>query len=146
MSGPTPTTRSTDASFLFVGNQPETGFERRLDNATTGVPCRPPFTLTGLAAGAHVLEVKMRDRFGSLDATPAVWNWTVDLSPVVTPSPTEPDADQDNLPDARDNCPAAANPSQSDQDGDGVGDACETAPSWGNDGHGRARRRRGDQR
>ena len=34
LSGPTPMTRSTDASFLFVGNQPETGFECRLDNAT----------------------------------------------------------------------------------------------------------------
>jgi hypothetical protein len=127
LSGPATVTRSTDASFVFVGNQPETGFECRLDNAPTGVACRPPFALSGLAAGPHVLEVKMRDRFGSLDATPAVWNWTVDLSPA--PVPTEPDRDQDGVPDARDNCPDAGNPSQADQDGDGVGDACETAPS-----------------
>ena len=91
--------------------------------------CRPPFTLTGLSAGAHVLEVKMRDRFGTLDATPATWSWTVDLSPPPVVVPGAPDGDADGVPDARDNCAAAANPSQADADADGVGDACETAPS-----------------
>jgi alpha-tubulin suppressor-like RCC1 family protein len=39
-----------------------------------------------------------------------------------------PDADGDGVPDASDNCPAAANPSQADADADGTGDACEPEP------------------
>jgi hypothetical protein len=128
ISGPAATSRTTDASFVFLGNQPDAGFDCSLDGASA-VPCRPPYTLSGLAPGAHTLAVAARDRFGSADPSPAVWSWTVDLSPVSTPAPPEPDGDADGVPDARDNCPAAANPSQADQDGDGVGDACETAPS-----------------
>jgi len=35
------------------------------------------------------------------------------------------DPDEDGIPSATDNCPAAANPSQSDGNGNGVGDACD---------------------
>ena len=43
----------------------------------------------------------------------------------VTPPPP-PDADNDGVPDASDNCPAVANADQADADHDGVGDACDT--------------------
>jgi len=35
------------------------------------------------------------------------------------------DTDGDGVPDASDNCPAAANPDQTDADADGLGDACD---------------------
>jgi hypothetical protein len=130
VSGPAAVSRTGDASFLFVGNQADTRFDCSLDGAVA-VPCRPPYGLSGLGAGPHTLTVGMRDRFGTPDSTPAVWAWTVDLSPVTVPAPPPPpvaDADGDGVPDARDNCVAAANASQADGDGDGVGDACETAP------------------
>jgi len=127
LSGPAAVSRSTDASFVFVGNQADTRFDCSLDGATA-VPCRAPYGVSGLAAGAHTLTVGMRDRFGTPDPTPAVWAWTVDLSPLAAPGPPAADGDGDGVPDARDNCPAAANASQADGDADGVGDACETAP------------------
>lgn len=36
-----------------------------------------------------------------------------------------PDADNDGVPDASDNCPNVANPDQADSDNDGIGDACD---------------------
>ncbi len=42
-----------------------------------------------------------------------------------TPPPA-PDADNDGVPDATDNCPTTPNPDQADADGDGAGDACDT--------------------
>ena len=38
------------------------------------------------------------------------------------------DRDGDGVPDATDNCPAAANPDQADADSDGTGDACDPTP------------------
>jgi len=35
------------------------------------------------------------------------------------------DADNDGIPDYRDNCPAVYNPDQADSDSDGAGDACD---------------------
>ncbi len=131
IAGPAPVTRSGDASFIFLGNQPDSRFDCSLDGATS-VPCRPPFAYSGLAAGAHTFTVGMRDRFGTPDDTPAVHAWTVDLSPPPPPPTTvaaPADGDGDGVADAKDNCPSAGNPSQADADADGVGDACETAPS-----------------
>lgn len=39
-----------------------------------------------------------------------------------------PDADNDTIPDARDNCIQVANPDQLNADGDSAGDACDTFP------------------
>jgi hypothetical protein len=39
------------------------------------------------------------------------------------------DADDDGIPDDKDNCPHAENPSQEDVDGDGLGDVCDNCPS-----------------
>lgn len=39
-----------------------------------------------------------------------------------------PDADDDGIADACDNCPQMANHDQSDRDGDGLGDVCDSAP------------------
>jgi thrombospondin type 3 repeat protein len=131
VSGPAAVSRATDASFLFGGNQPDTRFDCSLDGAPA-VPCRPPYAVSGLAAGGHAMTIAMRDRFGTADPTPAVWSWTVDLSPLPAPTPAPTptpapaaDGDGDGVPDARDNCASAANASQADGDGDGVGDACE---------------------
>lgn len=45
-----------------------------------------------------------------------------------------PDADQDGIPDLRDNCPDTKNPDQADSDADATGDACDAvgvfAPSF----------------
>ena len=42
-----------------------------------------------------------------------------------------PDADNDGIPDAEDNCPANCNSQQLDADGDGIGDVCDTTPGCG---------------
>ena len=45
-----------------------------------------------------------------------------------SPPVLEPDADDDFVPDFRDNCPVAPNTDQFDADGDGAGNACEGPP------------------
>jgi hypothetical protein len=71
-------------------------------------PCTSPFTPPALAPGPHTLSATAIDVYDRSDATP--------------------DADGDGVPDASDNCPAAANANQADADADGVGDACEQLP------------------
>lgn len=48
------------------------------------------------------------------------------LVTVETPVVSDPDLDNDGVPDGEDNCPNHANPTQTDADNDGLGDACDT--------------------
>jgi hypothetical protein len=51
------------------------------------------------------------------------------FSPTGSIPDTEPDQDNDGVPDAQDNCPTVPNPEQADRDHDGIGDACDPDPS-----------------
>jgi hypothetical protein len=57
----------------------------------------------------------------------------VTLSGLAVPEPP-PDADDDGVPDAEDNCPTVPNPEQTDTDHDGIGDACDNCPAVANPG------------
>jgi hypothetical protein len=150
-AAPPASAASGDATFAFAANeQPDTGFECSLDGAAPA-PCQSPATYTGLADGAHTFTVAARDRWGAVDATPAVRTWTVvrDSNGDGIPDAQDRngdgvrdaldangdgvldaiDPDGDSVPDARDNCPDSANPSQGDRDRDRIGNACETLPS-----------------
>jgi hypothetical protein len=118
LSGPSASTSATSATFTFGSNIAATGYSCRLDDAASA-PCTNPLSLTGLAPGAHRLNVRATDAYGASDRTPAQFTWTV--APL-------PDRDADGVPDATDNCPDKANSDQADADKDGVGNACEVLP------------------
>jgi hypothetical protein len=72
-------TNQTSATFAFSSNEPGVDtFECSLDGGPLGA-C-PPMPLTGLAEGAHTFSVVASDAVPSADPTPAVANWTVDLT------------------------------------------------------------------
>jgi hypothetical protein len=119
LSGPPPVSTSPEATFVFVGNQPDSRFDCSLDGVTTA--CRAPISYT-VAPGTHTFSVAMRDRYDARDESPATYTWTYNPAPPASPPP---DDDGDGVPEAQDNCPGVTNPTQADADSDGVGDACE---------------------
>ena len=80
LSGPTGATGSTSATFnfTFVGDGPAT-YECSLDGAAFAA-CTNPKEYSGLAEGAHQFRVRAKDGAGNIDATPAVRDWSVDLT------------------------------------------------------------------
>jgi hypothetical protein len=92
--GPDNPTNSTSATFEFTSNATGATFECSIDNAAfTAVGCTSPRTYTGLSEGPHNFKVRAV-RSGQTDATPAEYNWTIDLTPPGTsltpPLPTDP--------------------------------------------------------
>ena len=75
-SGPTDPTAETDAVFTFSADEASATFECRLDGGAWAA-CASPETVTGLAPGAHVFEVRAVDPAGTADASPAAHAWTV---------------------------------------------------------------------
>jgi len=76
---------------------------------------------TGVAADT----VALTNPLGGLDASnePKDYFFSFVNGHLATSAPV--DSDGDGVPDARDNCPNAANSGQGDLDGDGIGDACD---------------------
>jgi large repetitive protein len=78
-SGPDELTSHTDAAISFSSDESGATFECRLDGGAF-TACTSPHTITGLADGAHTVEVRAVDLAGNSDATPATRTWTVDAT------------------------------------------------------------------
>ncbi|MFM8829296.1 MAG: Ig-like domain-containing protein, partial [Actinomycetota bacterium] len=88
---PSGSTNATSVS-VNLGGEPGTTFECKLDSGAWA-PCPSPFTASGLADGAHTLQVRATDPAGNVrDVTTATW--TVDTAaptaPVIGNQPVSP--------------------------------------------------------
>lgn len=83
VSGPPASSTSTSAPFDFSSDDANATFECNLDGAGFQ-PCTDPRTFV-VGQGPHMLEVRARDAFGNVDASPATHSWTVDsIAPETT--------------------------------------------------------------
>jgi hypothetical protein len=103
--------------------------------AATGTPATTTARTPRLAPGASTPGVPML-HIEWLDAQSGSYKSERNLfaykepppkppEPIKPPPPPPPDQDHDNIPDFRDNCPAAYNPDQADTDHNGKGDTCD---------------------
>jgi MYXO-CTERM domain-containing protein len=84
VSGPPEQTENPDATFDFSSNEASATFECSLDGAAF-TACSDPTTFTGVAEGAHTLQVRARDAAGNVDPTPASTSWTYQPPPPPPP-------------------------------------------------------------
>jgi hypothetical protein len=82
-SGPAALSTSPTATFTFTSTVAGSTFEASLDGRLWAAAVSPK-TYTGLGDGPHSFAVRAMDPFGTVDSTPAVWTWTVQLAPAVT--------------------------------------------------------------
>ncbi|SDE10911.1 Outer membrane protein OmpA [Myxococcus virescens] len=81
-SGPAVVTNVATADFVFSSNESPVTYECSLNGAPfTACPAQAQFG--PLPDGDHTLAVRAVDAAGNVDATPAVYTWTVDATPPV---------------------------------------------------------------
>jgi hypothetical protein len=85
-NGPASSTTSASASFAFSSSESGSSFECKLDGGSYA-SCASPASSSGLGAAAHQFSVRATDAAGNVDATPAIFGWTVEA--VTSPPPSE---------------------------------------------------------
>jgi N-acetylneuraminic acid mutarotase len=78
-SAPASLGNATSALFTFVSSEEAASFDCSLDGLDF-TACSSPTLLTGLTAGPHFFQVRARDTAGNVDASPAVFLWSIDLT------------------------------------------------------------------
>lgn len=76
-SGPAAQSGCSSASFEFTSDDSGATFECALDGAIFAA-CTSPQAYTGLTDASHNFEVRAKDASNNVDATPALYMWTVD--------------------------------------------------------------------
>lgn len=80
---------SSAGTFAFTSNESGSTFECAIDGGAF-TACASPRTFTALADGEHTVQVRAVDSAGNVDATPAVYTWTVDTGAPQTTLLTTP--------------------------------------------------------
>ena len=76
---PSSPTNATTAAFTFTATEPGSTFECKLD-AGAFTPCLSGQSYSGLAEESHTFSVRATDPAGNVDASPATYSWTVDVT------------------------------------------------------------------
>ena len=76
---PADPSNSAEASFTFSSADSTATFECSLDSGAYAV-CTSPKDYPGLVEGPHTFTVRAKDPAGNVDATPASYTWTIDLT------------------------------------------------------------------
>src|SRR4051812_42776608 len=76
VSGPSGSTSSTSAGFVFSSSEPGSTFACRLDSGAWA-SCVSPRSYTALGDGTHTFEARARDAAGNVDPSPVSRSWTV---------------------------------------------------------------------
>lgn len=79
MGGPPAVDNSVVARFAFRASEPHGSFDCSLDGAGYA-SCTSPVSFGPVGNGAHAFAVRAQDRAGNLDASPAIYAWSVDTS------------------------------------------------------------------
>ena len=90
---PPPADNSTMVRFSFDGSERNIEFDCSLDNGAYQ-PCTSGAMFGPVGDGAHAFAVRAHDRAGNVDASPAIFAWTVDTSTPDTQLLTGPDGAQ----------------------------------------------------
>ena len=77
---PAAVTSASSATFAFSSNKPNSTFAVSVDGGAF-TAASSPHALSGLAPGAHTFAVRATDDVNQPDATPATFNWIVDVTP-----------------------------------------------------------------
>jgi len=78
-AGPPAADNSVLAQFAFHADELSVSFDCALDNAGY-LPCTSGASFGPVADGVHAFAVRARDRAGNVDASPAIYAWSVDTS------------------------------------------------------------------
>ena len=81
--GPSSPTVEPDATFTFSSDRGDATFECSLDGAAFAA-CMSPHSVTGLAEGAHRLDVRAKRPVRAVDPTPATHTWAIAIPPRTT--------------------------------------------------------------
>jgi parallel beta-helix repeat protein len=95
LSGPEDPTEERSATFTFTSNRPGVSFECALDEAVENLffqPCSSPLTYNDLIFGEHALMVRAVDAAGTVDPTPAEFEWEIGGIPPAVTIESGPDA------------------------------------------------------
>ncbi|WP_146864111.1 Ig-like domain-containing protein, partial [Chitinophaga cymbidii] len=79
VTSPPVLTNSANATFTFTSSETPAIFQAQLDGGAF-TPATTPLTFTGMAEGPHTFTVRAVDAAGNIDAAPASFNWTIDLT------------------------------------------------------------------
>jgi hypothetical protein len=79
-SGPVSPTKSQSASFTFSSTKTGSTFQCKLDSGSFAA-CNSGQTYNSVGEGTHSFSVRAIDPLGTADSSPAIYVWTIDLTP-----------------------------------------------------------------